>query len=170
MYESDQARTARRLRRGIADAVVDPSLSGAERQQLMRKITRQESEPASTVGCLSVVLTLISPIVLAILHAVIGLSWWWMFAMAAPAALGIWGLKVADPGQLNGSDLSRLVDPEDLDVRAKQLLRRAQEAIADALHSSVYARNLVERAVGESTLRRHEWEIATALRDISNEG
>ena len=46
------------------------------------------------------------------------------------------------------------------------LLRRTQNAISAILESGVYG-HLSERSVDESALRRHEWEVAAALKDIS---
>ncbi len=59
-----------------------------------------------------------------------------------------------------------VVGPVALDLPCRQLLYRAQRSIARVLRSGVYATDL-RTTVPESVLRRHEWEIATALRDIT---
>lgn len=59
-----------------------------------------------------------------------------------------------------------VVGPVALDLPCRQLLYRAQRSIARVLRSGVYATDL-RNTVPESVLRRHEWEIATALRDIT---
>lgn len=59
-----------------------------------------------------------------------------------------------------------VVGPLALDLPCRQLLLRAQRAIARILASEVYAADLCA-AVPESVLRRHEWEIAIALREIT---
>ena len=66
------------------------------------------------------------------------------------------------------------VSPDDivrfhaLDESSKELLARVQQAITSILTSNVYADDQLEHAVAESTLRRHEWAIATDLREITN--
>ena len=59
-----------------------------------------------------------------------------------------------------------VVSPIALEQGCRQLLHRAQRAIATTLTSQVYA-NELRSAVDEPVLRRHEWEIAVALRDIT---
>jgi hypothetical protein len=59
-----------------------------------------------------------------------------------------------------------VVAPLALDVSCRQLLLRVQHAIARSLKSGVYVSNL-HRTMPEIVLKQHEWEIAVALRDIS---
>ena len=59
-----------------------------------------------------------------------------------------------------------VVGPLALDLPCRQLLRRAQRSIARVLASGVHAADL-RTTVPEHVLRRHEWEIAIALRDIT---
>ncbi|HET9896167.1 MAG TPA: hypothetical protein VFQ44_14660 [Streptosporangiaceae bacterium] len=47
------------------------------------------------------------------------------------------------------------------------MARRAQQAIRAVLSSQVYASHLLDSAAGEPVLRRHEWEIAVNLREIT---
>src|SRR6202008_772824 len=58
------------------------------------------------------------------------------------------------------------VSPLALELECRKLMRRAQRAIAVVVSSGVYARDL-RGAVGERDLRQHEWEIAVALREIT---
>jgi hypothetical protein len=67
--------------------------------------------------------------------------------------------------QLRDRDL--IVVPSTLDHLSRELLLRAQEAIAVALDSEAGAM-APDGAVPESTLLWHEWEIAVALRDITD--
>jgi hypothetical protein len=60
----------------------------------------------------------------------------------------------------------QIVGPLALDPPCRQLLLRAQHAIAAVLSSLVYATGL-HNAPPENVLRQHEWEIAIALRDIT---
>jgi hypothetical protein len=60
-----------------------------------------------------------------------------------------------------------VVAPSALDQPCRELLHRAQVAIGLALHSVAIEVDLPE-IVAEATLRRHEWEIALALRDITD--
>ncbi|MGZ4435937.1 MAG: hypothetical protein ACXVW7_20295 [Trebonia sp.] len=59
-----------------------------------------------------------------------------------------------------------VVGPLALDRPCRHLLRRVQRSITRVLRSGVYAADL-RTTVPESVLRRHEWEIAFALRDIT---
>jgi hypothetical protein len=60
----------------------------------------------------------------------------------------------------------QVVSPLALELECRKLMRRAQRAIAVVVSSGVYARDL-RGTVEESVLRRHEWEIAVALREIT---
>ncbi|HUN38361.1 MAG TPA: hypothetical protein VMU95_40745 [Trebonia sp.] len=59
-----------------------------------------------------------------------------------------------------------VVSPLALESSCRQLLSRTQTAIATTVYAGVYAANL-SGAVRVEDLRRHEWEIAVALREIS---
>ena len=60
----------------------------------------------------------------------------------------------------------QVVSPLALEQGCRQLLHRAQRAIATIVSSPVYAADL-RSAVDEPVLRRHEWEIAVGLREIT---
>ena len=60
----------------------------------------------------------------------------------------------------------RVVSPLALEFECRTLLQRAQRAIATIVTSRVYAGDL-RGAVEEPVLRQHEWEIAVALREIT---
>lgn len=60
----------------------------------------------------------------------------------------------------------RVVSPLALELECRKLLQRAQHAIATIVTSRVYAGDL-RGAVDEHVLRQHEWEIAVALREIT---
>jgi len=60
----------------------------------------------------------------------------------------------------------QIVAPFSLDRACRQLLLRAQVAIDSVLGSGAEEAGLPD-IVAEGTLRRHEWEIAVALRDIT---
>ncbi len=64
-------------------------------------------------------------------------------------------------------DYQNFVGSPDLDDICRKLLHRAQQAINTILHSDVYANESLNYIVMEPDLRRHEWEIATALREIT---
>jgi hypothetical protein len=63
----------------------------------------------------------------------------------------------------------QIVVPFSLDRTCRRLLLRAQVAIDSVLDSGVTQAGLPD-VVTESTLRRHEWETAVALRDITSCG
>ena len=60
----------------------------------------------------------------------------------------------------------QVVSPIALEAGCRELLDRAQRAIATIVTSPVYADDL-RAAVEEPVLRWHEWQIAIALRDIT---
>ena len=60
----------------------------------------------------------------------------------------------------------QIVGPLALDLSCRQLLLRAQRAISSVVRSQVYTTEL-HNTPHESVLRQHEWEIAIALRDIT---
>lgn len=59
-----------------------------------------------------------------------------------------------------------IVAPLALDLPCRQLLRRAQHAIASVFKSEVYTADL-RTTVSASVLKQHEWDIAVALRNIT---
>ena len=59
-----------------------------------------------------------------------------------------------------------VVSPLALELECRKLLQRAQRAIATIVTSKVYA-GALRGAVEEPILRQHEWEIAVALREIT---
>jgi hypothetical protein len=59
-----------------------------------------------------------------------------------------------------------VVSPLALELNCCRLLSRAQRAIATIVTSQVYTGDL-QAALEEPVLRRHEWQIAVALRDIT---
>jgi hypothetical protein len=59
-----------------------------------------------------------------------------------------------------------VVSPLALERGCGELLWRAQRAVTAVVSSGVYARDL-RTAVDEHVLRQHEWEIAVALREIT---
>jgi hypothetical protein len=61
----------------------------------------------------------------------------------------------------------QVVAPSSLDRTCRQLLRRTQTAIDSALDSGAGEVELPD-ILAEGTLRRHEWEIAVALREITD--
>jgi len=60
----------------------------------------------------------------------------------------------------------QVVSPLALELDCRRLLLRAQRAIGTVVNSSVYAGDL-RAIVAEADLRRHEWDIAVALREIT---
>ena len=103
--------------------VVDPGLSGDERQHLMRKIAR----------------------------------------VSSPGLIR----AVFKRPQLTVEEHAQHIQWYDLDPSCGELLLRAQRAINAALNSGAYSNGIADRVVEESVLRRHEWEIATALRKLT---
>jgi hypothetical protein len=61
----------------------------------------------------------------------------------------------------------RVIRLNELDQPCRDIARRAERAINAVLTSKVYAENSLDKAAGEMTLKRHEWEIALILRTIT---
>lgn len=89
---------------------------------------------------------------------------WFALAVAAAVAATAVAFRFSPVRELaeNGD---RVVYPHDLDGPCRSILARAQASIETILRSEVRAAGLLE--ADESTLRRHEWEIATALRRVA---
>jgi hypothetical protein len=59
-----------------------------------------------------------------------------------------------------------VVPPGALDQEGRELLRRVQHAINSIVRSKIYAADL-QGTLSEPVLRRHEWQIAVELREIT---
>lgn len=158
MPGDDDARVAR---------VVDSGLPAQERERLERKIRHSGGNPATRTGCLAMGVAVGWLIASAILHAAGELAWWWIFTSALPAAGAFASFRLSPTYELELRDYQYFVGSADLDDTCRSLLRRAQRAINAILRSDVYAHESLESIVVEADLRRHEWEIATALREIT---
>jgi hypothetical protein len=91
----------------------------------------------------------------------------WPFVIGCLCALAAFVIMMRALAGPNHRDCRRFVNLSDLDEQCSGLLLRAQQAIGTVLASRVSADSLLDQAAGEAVLRRHEWEIATALRDIT---
>lgn len=156
--------------------VVDPSLSAEQQDLLKRKILQPErivKEPSRNASSASgglIIVAVVAGLAVILLHGFNGVSLWWVAVSAIPLLAGILTLAPSlnrESNKLDSRDLTRCVRPSDLDIPSYLLLQRAQNAIQAILESDAYGRSMSNHPVGESGLRRHEWEIATALKDIS---
>jgi hypothetical protein len=131
--------------------VSDPSLAGpADRSALM--LAAGACWLASAV-CITVM-------------AARGASVAWIIAWLTAAAAAVAVTRMADLRSTR-RDSSRVIEPSGLDDSGRQLLRRAQLAIGAILSSDVYTADLLDRAAAQTALKRHEWEIASTLREIT---
>jgi hypothetical protein len=89
---------------------------------------------------------------------------WLALAGAAAAVAAVVGLRLSPVRELAESG-GRIVCPYELDGPCRAILASAQWAIETIVRSEVRAAGLLE--ADEPTLRRHEWEIATALRRVT---
>ena len=150
--------------------VVDPSLPAQTRHRLIRKIRHSksdESDKSDTVlGC-GFMVGIAFVVGSVVLHFTTGLTWWWAggSAISLIAFMIIGGVASSTPTH---DEHDHFVGLSDLDTSSQRLLLRAQRAISTVLQSGVYAEDLLDQAAGEMVLRRHEWEIAVTLRDITN--
>ncbi len=95
-----------------------------------------------------------------------GASVAWIIAWFTATAAAVAVTRLADL-RLSRRNRSHVIEPSSLDDSGRQLLHRAQLAIGAILGSEVYAADLPDRAAAQTTLKRHEWEIASALREIA---
>jgi hypothetical protein len=121
----------------LVDLVVDPNLSAQEQRRLVRKLNSAQRANGSSSGG----------------EAENSLSWRAAFNLR--------------PKKVDTSDLRRCVFPSDLDALSYELLGRAQNVIRVISEYVVHSRYLSDLPTGERALRGHEWEIAVALKHIS---
>jgi hypothetical protein len=95
-----------------------------------------------------------------------GASVAWIIAWVTAAGAAVAITRMADL-RLPRRDSDRVIDPSSLDEPGRQLLRRAQLAIGAILSSQARPADLLDRAAAQTALGRHEWEIASTLRDIT---
>jgi hypothetical protein len=155
------------------DRVRDPNLSAEALGRLPRKINSLEVGRGLVTTC--IVLSLWGAFFWVIVHLLRGpgedASWWWIFISVLPILIGI-GYALATTSNPFSSKLknyvyNHCVRPADLDGPSLALMLRTQGAIRSALGSEVYAHKSLKHAVEEPVLRRHEWDVATNLRRIS---
>lgn len=147
--------------------VVDPGIPADIRQRLLARINHPELAHSKTLAILGVGLavwiiaaaaaTASAPLASTGWPVVIGLAG----AIASAVALNF---VIRKPDQI---DRERFVLASELDEQSRMLMLRTQQAVRAVLGSQVYADHLLDHAAGESVLRRHEWEVASTLREIT---
>jgi len=121
---------------------------------------------ASSAGMRAAFACWLASAVCIIVMAVRGGSVAWVVAWLTLTAAAVAVTRMADcpsPDRHGG----RVIEPSTLDNAGRQLLPRTQLAIGAIVTSEVYAADLLDHAAGEMALRRHEWEIASTLREIT---
>ena len=146
--------------------VTDPGLPPEIRAQVAREIRRaRDGTNEIPAGC-GTMLSVAAVIAVIFLHVAAGFGWWWMFAAVAPFVIGVTAATVLDHRSAAAGD-ARVIQAADLDKSSRRLMLRAQHAIGTMLRPRDYAESSLEELIPEATLRRHEWEIAASLREIS---
>lgn len=143
--------------------IVNPALAPLTRRWLERLIHRQ-AYPANKLA-----VEYAGPFALAFCSfgaLVTGLQAGWLYAVLASAAT-----TFAMRHEIVSGGLRRhrrnYIDSSVLDTECLRQLKAAQVAIDAVLTSEVYRTRLVDHAPNDADLRRHEWEIACRLRDIT---
>jgi hypothetical protein len=143
--------------------VVDPAL-GCRTQRWVRRLIARRTWPASKM-----LIERLGPIVLTICvlgACANGLTDPWLLTVAASACA-----TYAMRREVRVAGLRRFrrsfVAPFDLDDFCAQRLQAAQVAIDTVCTSKVYRTGQFDSSVREADLKRHEWEIATRLLDIT---
>lgn len=148
--------------------VVDPGIPADARRRLLARISHPGLPHSKTLAILGVGLA-----VWIIAGAVVASASAFLAASGLPVLIGLLCAVVSavalnfvihEPEQV---DRERLVLASDLDEPSRMLMLRAQQAVRAVVESQVYADHLLDQAAGESVLRRHEWEVATTLREIT---
>jgi hypothetical protein len=143
--------------------VVDPGLTPLTQRWLKRLIARK-AHPADKLA-----VEYISPVALSICllgTLVSGLAAPWLCATAVSAIATFVAHHEIISGGLHRYR-HRFVDPSVLDTACLGPLRCAQEAIDAVFDSEVYEAGLLDHAARAADLKRHEWEIACRLCDIT---
>ncbi len=118
---------------------------------------------ASVLACWSASAALLGTAIANPLSAVYP-DMWLALAGAAAGLAAVLGTQFSPMRELAESG-DRVVCPHELDGPCRTILARAQSAIETTLRSEIRAAGLLE--ADEPTLRRHEWEIAAALRRVT---
>jgi hypothetical protein len=179
-------RNTRRRRQDSADVITDPDLIAEnEKKRAQRAAAQQALLSATSIVTVasSVNAGLVLLILLAIiLHYAAGLALWVVLLPLVPEIPAARWLRTALTSSRKARDTLRAIPAEadllhaerktavsvrGLDKPCREIAGRARLAINEVMASRVYADNLVEKAAGERTLRRHEWMIAVILRDIT---
>src|SRR5580700_1586554 len=175
-------RHGRNLPEAIDDAgvIADPELmrERLERHRQHAGATNTKADAALRLtwamgACLAVV---VLAILLVILHYAGMITDWSLLAPALLAFPALGWAAVAErsyrsfpaldePGSYDPPD--RIIRLQDLDGGCQKIARRAHQAIDAILGSMAYADNLLHQPELEMTLRRHEWEVALILRDVT---
>jgi hypothetical protein len=144
--------------------VVDPALAPRTQRWLRRLIARKahpaDKLPAEYIGPLALSSCLLGALVS-------GLAGPWLCATAVSIIATFAAHHEIDSGGLH-RHRRRFVDPSALDTACRGPLQAAQRAIDAVLESEVYEAGMLDHAARAVDLRRHEWEIACRLRDITS--
>lgn len=143
--------------------IVNPALAPLTKRWLERLIHRQ-ARPANKLA-----VEYAGPFALAfcIFAALVtGLQAGWVCAVLASAAATFAVRHEIVSGGLRRHGRN-YVDSSVLDTECLRQLKAAQVAIDTVLTSEVYRTRLLDHSPGDADLRRHEWEIACRLRDIT---
>ena len=151
--------------RGLWDCgpAFDPTVPARTRHRLTRLIRRSAS-PSNRLA-----VEYIGPVIFCCCM----LGWlasgfvreWLAGMLLSAAATAVVQYQVTS-GELNRYR-GRFVEPRLLDAESRRVLWRAQRAIDTVLGSAVYMDSSLSHIAGEAELRRHEWEIATQLCEIT---
>ena len=149
--------------------VVDPQLSAEARRRLEFKIDNPPVMGWFIVGGFGGIVSLVFLLITSIVVFTSDLSWWAPVGGAISLIICLGVLAANASTKLDEKDRRHFVskDKDKLDAGCIALLHRAQRAITTVLASDVYSDDLLGPNVNEKMLRIHEWEIALALREIT---
>ncbi len=164
------------------DVIADPGLMQESLERHRQHASTTDAKAAAArrltmaiAGCLAVV---VLAILLVILHYAGMITGWsplvptvlvfpalgWLRS-AEKSYRSFPALEDASSYDLPGPD--RIIRLQDLDGGCQKIARRARQAIDTILASAAYSDNLLQQPALEMTLRRHEWEVALILRDVT---
>jgi hypothetical protein len=164
------------------DVIADPELMQERQERRSWHAGTMDAKQAATLrltlamgGCLAVV---VLAILLVILHYAGMITGWSLLVPAVLIfpALGWLGSAersyrtfpaLGESSSYDPPAPDRIIRLQDLDGGCQKIARRARQAVDVILGSMAYADNLLRQPALETTLRRHEWEVALILRDVT---
>lgn len=162
-------------------AVIDPEFADQEQRRMAaedqrRRAAAEQSEQVAAKVMRWLLGSLAALGLSVVLYYLTGLTGWIIAvcAVASAASLAAYPLAtrrgwsaaaLAAPGPV--PDVRQAVLLGELDEACRERMARVQRAVTAVVSSSIYANRPADRQADEMQLRRHEWQAAVILRNIT---